>query len=133
MLAVQRPNPKANNVIFLASHLVDARYFLGNYLGMDVQFPFKQLLGEGTRIEDVKTFPGIDELKTAWKEVSVLLSKALDGLDKDTLWRQSEIPFPIADPTVLGGIAFVMEHESYHIGQMGLLRKILGLPAMVYS
>lgn len=40
---------------------------------------------------------------------------------------------PLAGPTLLGTIAFLMQHESYHVGQMGLLRKQLGRPATTYA
>ena len=42
------------------------------------------------------------------------------------------LPPPLARPALLGTIAFLMQHESYHVGQMGLLRKELGHPAMAY-
>jgi uncharacterized damage-inducible protein DinB len=41
--------------------------------------------------------------------------------------------FPISDPSVLGMTAFLVQHESYHIGQMAFLRKQLGLEAMAYG
>jgi hypothetical protein len=43
------------------------------------------------------------------------------------------VRFPIGDATVLGLIAFMVQHDSYHIGQLALLRKHYGLPAMRYS
>ena len=30
-------------------------------------------------------------------------------------------------------IAFLMQHDSYHIGQVAFLRRQLGKPAMVYT
>ncbi len=33
----------------------------------------------------------------------------------------------------LGLSAFLMQHHSYHIGQMAFLRRQLGKPAMVYA
>jgi uncharacterized damage-inducible protein DinB len=29
-------------------------------------------------------------------------------------------------------LAFLVQHESYHIGQMALIRKYIGYPAMKY-
>jgi uncharacterized damage-inducible protein DinB len=40
---------------------------------------------------------------------------------------------PGADGTVLGALAFLAQHESYHVGQVALLRRQLGLPAMSYA
>jgi uncharacterized damage-inducible protein DinB len=36
-------------------------------------------------------------------------------------------------PTLRGTIAFLMQHESPHVGQMALLRKRLGRPATAYT
>jgi membrane associated rhomboid family serine protease len=34
---------------------------------------------------------------------------------------------------ILGGLFFLVQHESYHIGQMAILRKGLGYNAMSYE
>ncbi|MGB7490782.1 MAG: hypothetical protein WBN62_10660 [Thermoanaerobaculia bacterium] len=38
--------------------------------------------------------------------------------------------FPFEDPSMAGGIGFLLHHEAYHIGQLALLRKFHRLPAM---
>ena len=40
---------------------------------------------------------------------------------------------PIDDTSVLGLLGFMVQHDSYHLGQLSLLRKHCGLPAMAYS
>ena len=40
-------------------------------------------------------------------------------------------PFAIA-LAVLGAVAFLLQHDSYHVGQLALLRKHFGLGAMRY-
>ena len=39
---------------------------------------------------------------------------------------------PGVDRTRLGALTFLVQHDSYHIGQLALLRKPAGLPAMSY-
>jgi uncharacterized damage-inducible protein DinB len=39
----------------------------------------------------------------------------------------------VDDGSVAAGLAFLLTHEGYHIGQMALLRKYLGHPAMAYT
>jgi uncharacterized damage-inducible protein DinB len=39
----------------------------------------------------------------------------------------------VSDGSVLGAVAFLAQHESYHMGQLGLLRKALGYPPMSYT
>ena len=38
-----------------------------------------------------------------------------------------------ATKTTLGMLTFLVQHDSYHIGQLSLLRKYAGMPAMQYS
>jgi hypothetical protein len=47
----------------------------------------------------------------------------------------AELPFDLGvnDRSILGMLAFIAQHESYHIGQLSLLRKHVGLPAMRYG
>ena len=41
-------------------------------------------------------------------------------------------PLPISDPTALSLLAFFVQHERYHIGQLALLRKLARLPSRLW-
>ena len=41
--------------------------------------------------------------------------------------------FPLGDSTRLGLIAFLVQHDSYHLGQIAFLRRQLAKPAMSYA
>jgi hypothetical protein len=56
----------------------------------------------------------------------------LNCLDASMLDQQSTTRFPISDKSVVGTIAFLLHHEAYHIGQLALLRRYTGSPAMSY-
>ena len=43
--------------------------------------------------------------------------------------EESGLPFPAPGPTRLDALIFLAQHEAYHLGQMGLLRRVCGLPA----
>ena len=45
--------------------------------------------------------------------------------------KEPEGKFPIKQPGVLGALAFLALHDSYHLGQLGYLRKVLGHPGVV--
>ena len=49
------------------------------------------------------------------------------------LASDSPVNVPFGDKTMKGFLAFLMHHEAYHIGQMGILRKYLGNEAMKYD
>ena len=122
----------ANNIAFIAAHLVDARRFLGEYLGISPGLLPAELLTDAHSIEDVQAYPSLEWLKAAWQSVSRSLSERFSGLSEEELAAASPRSFPLEEGTVLGGIAFMLQHESYHIGQISLLRRLLGLGPMSY-
>lgn len=130
--AQARPVGGANNAAFLACHLVDARIHLLKLLGRDMPHPFGDRLAKVTRIDDMTWYPSLDEIRARWKDVSARLDAQLGELGADDLARDSGQKFPVADRSLLGVIAFLAQHDSYHVGQLSLLRRAAGLPAMKY-
>ena len=131
-IAVRRPNEHTNHMAFIACHLLDARHFLVSYCGQETDKPFKEVL-DAECFEDIAKFPALQKIKDAWGDISRILYDTLSKLEQGDLAKESTQPFPVEDRTVLGGITFLLEHESYHIGQLGLLRRFFGLPPMKYS
>lgn len=128
-----RPNGTTNHVAFLACHLVDARHYLARALGLPSESPFKEILDGAKGIDDVKEFPSLDAVRAAWRDVSEKLSRHLEGLSASDLEKPPPFAFPIEDGgTALGCLAFLVQHDSYHLGQVALLRRYLGLEAMKY-
>ena len=132
-IATSRPNESTNHIAFIACHLVEARHYLGNTVGHERSSPFKAL--EGARgIDDIQEFPTVDEIRSAWKVISERLSSHLATLGDADLEKELERPFPIeAGNTTLAAITFLIEHDSFHIGQLGFLRRFFGLDALKYS
>jgi uncharacterized damage-inducible protein DinB len=132
--ARKRPDDRTNHIAFLACHLVDARHFLARAIGLPSESPFKELLDGAKGIDDVKEFPKLDSVREAWRDVSAKLSSYLAGLDSDELSKPAPFAFPIkGGETRLGCLAFLVQHDSYHLGQVALLRRHLGLEAMSYK
>ncbi len=130
--AQQRVTDSTNSLAFLACHLTDARCFLGEYLGSHIGNPHSALLTVARGIEDIPEFPPMSVIRKEWSSVARELAGILEGLSESTVAVASSQRFPVDDSTVLGGVTFLAQHESYHIGQMALLRKALGLEAMKY-
>lgn len=122
----------SNSISFIGTHLVDARHFLGKYIGVDIENPVEEFVAGKKSIDDIKHLPTIDELRAAWREVTPPLIDRLDRLTWEDLEDESPHGFPVETPSVYAGIGFLLQHESYHIGQLGLLRKQLGYHAMTY-
>ena len=127
-----RAEGRSNSALFVAAHLVDSRAWTARMLGLDIPAPFGGALKYGTSIEDVPHLPGLEEVTDEWTAVSALLEAQLAALSVEDLAAPSLQRFPVDDPSVGGSLAFLMHHEAYHIGQLALLRRAVGFPAMKY-
>lgn len=130
--ATARPNGHTNSAAFIAGHVVESRAWTGRYLGADVPAPFDGVLEHAMTIDDVVAIPRLDAIRAAWTEVSEPLMRAVAALEPSALDRPGTQRFPGMPDTLLGGLVFLGHHEAYHIGQLGFLRKFLGLTAMTY-
>ena len=74
----------------------------------------------------------IEGIRVTWREVSDVLVERFGELSDLELKERAPVEFPVGDGTVLGGIAFLLQHESFHIGQLAFLRKMLGHGSMSY-
>jgi hypothetical protein len=131
--AERRPSDRTNSMLFIACHLVDSRHFLAGYLGLSTPNPLEAVLGNANSIEEVGALPDPDEVRRAWRAIGQIIDECFATLGDDDLSAPSPQRFPMDHPTVLGGIGFLLQHESYHVGQMALIRKFLGYPAMKYG
>jgi hypothetical protein len=68
----------------------------------------------------------------AWAAVTALVAERLAEVAAAELLEPSGQTFPNEDSTRLGALAFLLQHEACHIGQLGLLRKALGFRPMHY-
>ncbi|HSB54900.1 MAG TPA: DinB family protein [Gemmatimonadales bacterium] len=123
---------ETNSAAFIAAHLVDSRYYLLNLLGRKVPSPLKGCEGGFMRIDKVIGYPPLSEIQAAWTAVGELIERQLETMSPAALDAKFE-DFPMPIPTVLGALSFMTQHECYHLGQLGLLRKHAGFEAMAYS
>jgi len=130
--ALVRPGDTANHMAFIAAHLVDARHWLARTVGLTVENPFAERLANARSIDDLTECPSLAESREAWRALAPALEGQVTGLDAATLDQPSPTRFPISDRSLVGTIAFLVHHEGYHIGQLALLRRIVGSPAMSY-
>jgi len=121
-----------NSAAFIAVHLVDARVYLLKGIGGDMPHPFGNRLESVKTIDEMTWYPSLEEIRAGWQAVSARLDVRLAELTAADLASESPARFPIADSTLVGLIAFLAQHDSYHIGQVSLLRRVAGLAPMKY-
>jgi uncharacterized damage-inducible protein DinB len=129
-----RVSDRTNHLTFIAVHLVDARDYLLGSLGGERVAPFAAYgLDAVSSIDEVGALPPLLEVVAAWEEVSRRLTDRIAVLDGAVWDAEAPTRFPVDDPTTLGMLAFLMQHDSYHLGQLAFLRKHLGFGAMPYD
>jgi hypothetical protein len=131
--ATERVNGRGNSVSFLAAHMIDARHFIATMLGSPLANPIGNALSNVQNIEDAPAIPALPILTSEWIAVSSHLYHILEGPIPVDLSQPAPHPFPISDSSILGGIAFLVQHDSFHLGQIAFLRRQLGYEAMSYS
>lgn len=129
--ATTRPDDRINNVAFIGLHMCDARFHLGNWLGLELENPFGRF-AEVTHIDEMPEFPSLSDLLAHWDRVSGALEESLPGLDEVVLQNPAPFDLPVGDGSLLSCLAFMLQHEAYHVGQLSILRKQLGFPAMTW-
>ncbi len=131
--AAVRPSGTTNSLAFVAAHVTDARFDLLKLIGAEQPNPLAALLEGAQGIDDLKALPPLAEIERAWTQASRALRERLDGLSSMEVDASIECPFPLPNPTPLSVTTFFAQHDSYHVGQLALLRKYVGLPAMSYA
>ena len=128
-----RPSANTNSAAFIALHLVDTRHWIAGMLGLTLVHPFKELCARAKTNDDFTQSPSLDELRDAWKHVTGEVRERFKTMTSADLEAPAKWNPPgVDDKTTLGMMAFLMQHDSYHIGQLAILRKQLGLEAMSY-
>jgi uncharacterized damage-inducible protein DinB len=128
-----RPAPTINSPAFLVAHLVESRHYLLDLLGHDVPNPVAPYVGAARSMAEVEAMPAAGELRAAWIAMVEATRTALADVDAARLDAPVPQRLPGSDGTLLGAIAFLLQHESYHVGQLALMRRLLGRPAMRYD
>lgn len=123
-------NGAGSSIAYLAGHLTSSRYGLLKSLGAATENPFQDLYGADVGSKDGSAYPSITELRAGWDDAAEKLHSALEAVTDEEALAADEDGFPIPDQTMRGRLTFLAWHESYHIGQIGILRTETGYPSM---
>jgi hypothetical protein len=130
--ANNRLNTKANHPSWITGSLVQERYELAAALGEHHRSTCHNLFADHKSIQDNITYPPLTEFKKDWETISPLLRSALLAMTEEQL--EDTAPFDMGEKvTFYEGISFLIDRESYCIGQLGLYRRLLGYEAMKYN
>jgi uncharacterized damage-inducible protein DinB len=123
-LWLRRPGDDSNHLMWVMGHLVWARGLILKTLGSDISIHWAPQFARGAKCEDGQQYPKVEEICSAWTDVSERLAKCLAQVPAEVLEKPHDKP--TFDGKVGGFVAFLAFHESYHVGQVSYLRKWLG-------
>lgn len=121
-----QPSPESNHLLWVVAHAAVTRAVGVRLLGGEWSAPWQNLFTRGQDRVGNGQYPAVAEVQQAWKEISGKLLAALPGASPELMGKAVEKGKPSVDGTVGGTVAFLCLHESYHLGQMGFIRKWLG-------
>jgi hypothetical protein len=131
--ANERISDHNNPLIWIATHTVWARFNMLMFLGKPAKNPYEGKFENFKAYNPNDTYPTLDSLKKEWKNSSQLLKEAFQNVSDDILSADSPLKSPIGEFTNGGTLSFLVQHESYDIGQMAFLKKYLTVEAMQYN
>ena len=79
-----------------------------------------------------KEYPSLTECTEEWSKYSKIFIEILESLDESTLKTELPMGVPTGGKTIEDFLTFVVMHETFHIGQMSIIRKALGYQAMYW-
>lgn len=130
--SLKRPNKRTNSMIFIALHVLDARCFILTQIGLKTKNPFGKYVDWAKTIDEIITYPKLKKVLSEWKRIDRILVEELNGINSRKLNSDQQFEFPGGKKNI-NMLAFLAEHEAYHVGQISFIRKYLGYPATSYE
>jgi hypothetical protein len=125
--AARSPDGKINSPQWVAGHLAASRAVLAQLLGLtEDTAPFGGVFNRGAPFDPAAVYPPLAEITALFAALGGRIRERGETIPDAALAAPAPFNLPIADKTILGGIAFLSLHESYHAGQLGYLRRLLG-------
>ena len=81
---------------------------------------------------DGSDYPPLADLMSSWSDVSQRVFRAFSTVTHEQLVNPiAEMGAPHEEKNLLGVLAYVVWHETYHMGQIGTIRTQMGLTPMI--
>jgi len=122
---------EGNHAQWLLGHLAATRRWALREMGQTSEHePWEQHFGMGARPTPLSDDIAPAMLREVFVKTGQVLAQHLATLD-DAAVAAPFRKFPDGSNTLSGGLHFLHFHESYHLGQIGLIRRLVGRPGAV--
>ena len=126
-----RPSAQTNAMLWIIAHAVTVRASTLKLLGKTVDTGWGDIFGRGKTPSASDAYPPREEILRVHAAVAEALENAFAALTEADLARPATLPKLPAAQTLSDQLAFLALHDSYHVGQLGYIRKELGFNGMV--
>ena len=132
---------QVNSLEWLAGHLITGRYRNILRLGIRIE-PYKYLdrfinqtipPPNAIAFDKKIIYPNLTESREQWTNYADIFLNAIKNADQSILKSELAFSIPTGGKTIEDALAFMILHETYHIGQMSIMRKLLGYKSMQLS
>lgn len=124
-----------NHIIWMVGNLVNCRYWLANILGIENKDPHEDLFKDAKALDMSLKYPSLDDLKNEWHKISPELYHKLSSITDEELNESIDFRMGISfiQENKLNMIGMGIGREDYLVGQIGLMRRVLGYKGMKYD
>lgn len=133
--ALKRIEGRTNHIIWMAGNFLDMRYAIGNALGLEEEFEFKDYFFQGKALDESFRYPTLKQLTASFHTISPLVYQKLLEITDEEL----DNAFPMGmnidffPENILNFIGMCIGREDYLCGQIGLMRRIMNYEGMKYD
>ena len=130
-----RQTGNSNNIKWVAGHILHYRLStMSKLTGLQPDESYGIQFGRGAMLDPNISYPSFDEITSRWKASAQAISENISKIPEEVLATTAMVQSPIfnIDNTNLGFVIFLFTHEATHIGQIGLMRKMIGKEAMSF-
>lgn len=128
----QPPGREGNYAYWILGHVATARRSILRNLGQPLpEEPWEEAFRKGSKPGERIDGPSPAELIGDFQKSGEILCKILSNLSREDVKKPYQRKMPDGSEDILGVLHFLFFHEAQHLGQLGLIRRILGKPGYI--
>jgi uncharacterized protein YndB with AHSA1/START domain/uncharacterized damage-inducible protein DinB len=127
----RRPTDRSNPMLWILGHMVNTRAQMLAMFGEPFDPGWGDVFNRGAGLGDAVGYPAREAVQAVSKDVNARLYARLGALTDTELARPATRSPNPAVKTIVDQIAFMVMHDTYHVGQLAYVRKALGHPGVV--
>lgn len=124
-------DPLGHDSRWIVGHLAATRLRLVGMAGLTpLTAAWQADFARGTSPKSLPQDLDMTELLRSFQHAHGQLRSAWEGLTAETLAQPLGRTLPDGSDTTGGALRFLAWHEAYHLGQLGLMRRLVGKPGL---